>query len=147
MGRTPSGGPHPKTGRVFYLSGLGYSQRRIASDTGLSQSTVQRILSGPQPASHNMPDAPDDADEVFQQYDELYASAMADGSLKALSEVHKAAVACHQNDYDVPFRSLPYLMALSAAEQGASTAGERNSLRAEIMMVYQDMREWRARNA
>lgn len=143
MART-AGGPHPKTGRVFYLSGLGYSQRRIASDTSLSQSTVQRILSGPGPASHNVPDAPDDADEVFQQYDELYASAMADGSVSALSEVHKAAVACHENGYDVPFRSLPYLMALSAADP--STADERNSLRAEIMMVYQDMREWRERD-
>jgi len=144
MGRTP-GGPHPKTGRVFYLSGLGYSQRRIASDTGLSQSTVQRILCGPQPASHSTPSAPEDADEVFQQYDELYASAIADGSLTALSEVHTAALACHQNGYDVPFRSLPYVMALSVAEQEASTAGERNSLNAEIMMVYQDMREWRDR--
>jgi hypothetical protein len=38
-------------------------------------------------------------------------------------------------------------MILSAAEQEASTARERNSLRAEAMMVYQDMREWRERNA
>lgn len=146
MART-AGGPHPKTARVFYLSDLGYSQRQVASETGLSQSTIQRILSGPSPVSHNTPNAPVDADDVFQQYDELYASAMADGSLEALKEVHTAAVACHKNGYDVPFRSLPYLMALAAAEQEASTAGERNSLRAETMMVYQDMREWRECNA
>ncbi len=142
MGR-PAVGQHPKASRVFYLSGLGYSQRRIAADSGLSQSTVQRILSGPAPAARDLRDAPEDADEVFRQYDELCAAAVADGSLAALKGVHQAALACHRYGYAVPFRSLPYLMALSAAEQEASTAGERHSLNAETMMVYQDMRAWR----
>lgn len=49
MARTSSG-PHPRAGEVFELSGLGFSQRQIASKTGLSQPTVQRILAEPAPA-------------------------------------------------------------------------------------------------
>jgi hypothetical protein len=140
MART-AGGPHPLTGKIFSLHGQGFSQRQIAGIVDLSQSTVQRILSGPAPA------APADPDGVFAEYGEVAKHAAGDNTLAAYRNVHETAKVCHANGYDVPWRCLPYLVALSAAEQEASTVGERNSLRAEIMMVYQDMREWCERNA
>jgi predicted transcriptional regulator len=131
------GGVHPLAGKVFQLHEQGYSQRQIATLVELSQSTVQRLLSGP------VPETATDPDGIFAEYEELAKSALRDNTLAAYRHVHQTALVCHQNGYDVPWHSLPYLMALSAAEQEASTARERNSLRAETMMVYQDMREWR----
>jgi predicted transcriptional regulator len=136
-----AGGPHQLTAKIFSLSDQGYSQRQIAAETRLSQSTVQRILAGPRP------DTPSDPDGILAEFEELAKQAEAENTLAAYRRVHETAKICHGNGYDVRWHSLPYLMILSAAEQEASTARERNSLRAEAMMVYQDMREWRERNA
>lgn len=138
MARRP-GAVHPLTGRIFRLHGQGYSQRQIAASVELSQSTVQRILSGP---------APDDSDPdgVFAEYAELAKSAQRENTLAAYRHVHQTALVCHVNGYDVPWHSLPYLMVLSASEQEATSQRERNALNAEVMCVYQDMREWRERS-
>ena len=133
------GTTHPLTGKVFHLRGQGYSQRQIAATVQLSQSTVHRILSGP---------APDDSDPdgVFAEFEELAKAAQRENTLAAYRHVHQTALVCHQNGYDVPWHSLPYLMLLSTADQDATSKRERDALNAEIVCVYQDMREWRERN-
>ena len=90
------------------------------------------------------PETPrNDPDGVYAEFDALVAEASAEGRLDGFRLVHKAALACHKNGYDVPFHALPYLMALSAAEQNASTADERQALRDEQMKIYADVKEWR----
>lgn len=134
-----SAGPHPLTGKIFHLSDQGYSQRRIAAETKLSQSTVNRVLSGSRPSG------PSDPEGVFAEFDELYAAAKAENTIEAYRRVHQVALTCHDNGYAVPFHPLPYLMLLSAALIEARSAGERNKLNAEIMAVYADLRAWRER--
>jgi hypothetical protein len=140
MTRTVQGKPHPLAGKVFNLSGQGYSQRQIAAAVQLSQSTVQRILSGPAPASN-------DPDGVLAEFEELARAAQQENTLAAYRHVHETALVCHQNGYDVPWHSLPYLVLLSTVELRATSRRERDALNAETMCVYQDMREWRQRNS
>jgi transcriptional regulator with XRE-family HTH domain len=139
VARTVSGRPHPKTGEVWRLHDLGYSQRRIAAEVGLSQSTVNRILSSPQPYSL------DDADGVFAEYDEMHETAKASPSLEAFRLVHRAAIAAHENGYDVPWHSLRLIMLLAAAELEATSRKERASLRSEVTQVFADMKAWNAK--
>jgi predicted transcriptional regulator len=129
---------HPLAGKVFQLHREGYSQRQIAGMVELSQSTVQRVLSGP---------VPDDADPdgVLAEFNELARAALKENTLGAYRNVHATAKVCHANGYDVPWHSLPYLMLLSAACIEAVSQRDRNSLNAEILGVYQDMKDWRSR--
>jgi predicted transcriptional regulator len=129
---------HPLAGKIFQLHSEGYSQRQIAGMVELSQSTVQRVLSGP------VPDGTD-LDGVFAEFNELARAALKENTLGAYRNVHETARVCHANGYDVRWHSLPYLVKLSAALIDARSAGDRNSLNAEILGVYQDMKDWRSR--
>lgn len=132
MARTAEG-PHPLTGKVFTLSDQGFGQRQIAAETGLSQPTVSRILSGPRPVG------PSDDDGVFAEFEDLAKAAFADGSVDALRHVHEAARVCRINGYQVPWHALPLIMKLSEVAIEASAA-ERRKLRAEVKAIYADIK-------
>jgi predicted transcriptional regulator len=131
------GQPHPLSGKIFSLDQQGYSQRQIAAMVELSQSTVQRILSGPMPDNS-------DPDGVLAEFNGLAKAAQSENSLDAFRHVHQVALTCHANGYDVPWHSLPYLMLLSATEVEANAA-DRKRLRMESSQVYQDMKDWKNR--
>jgi hypothetical protein len=99
-------------------------------------------VSAPQATKNESP--VDDPDGVLGEFNELAAETKADGSLSAYRSLHETARVCRSNGYDVRYNPLPLLIVLAGAMTDASLQRDRNSLRAEIMSVYQDMRDWRA---
>lgn len=134
----PNPGLHAQAGKVWRLHREGKSQRQIAAAVSLSQSTVNRVLSGPEPAV-------DDTDEVKAEYEQLY-EASDNGSLDFYREMHRIALVCHANGYDVKWSPLRYLSALSQAENEATTREDRDAFRAETSQVYADIKDWRLRD-
>lgn len=92
-------------------------------------------------------EAVSDPDGVFGDFEALAAQALADNRLDAYRHVHEAAKVCHANGYNVRWHSLPYVVALTAALIDAKSARERKKLKAEVVSVYRDMKDWRNENA
>jgi predicted transcriptional regulator len=123
------------------LRAAGRSQRQIAEQLHISRPMVQRIIDSSDPNAFS---GSEDDDGVIAEFEDMAKTAHAIGTLDAYRNVHSVAKVCHSNGYDVRWHSLPYLMALSAAEIDAGKR-ERDSLRKEISEVYQDMKDWRER--
>ena len=141
---------HREASRVWRLSGSGLNQRQIAAETGLSQPTVSRILSGPLPPGVPA-DQPADFADVAAEFDEMFRVTKERGDIDDYRHVHKIARTCFENGYRVDYGTLPYLMALSsaqAAEDIDSPAGpqRRKGWGLEIDSVYHFMKFYRLAN-
>lgn len=128
---------------VLRLHASGMPQRAIATRLGVSRPMVQRIINS---SDGILPAGSDDDDGVYAEFSELAKAAQSENTLEAYRNVHKVALTCHQNGYDVPWHSLPYLMLLSHTAVDANVSSRRK-LRAEIRQVYQDRKDWRDSNA
>lgn len=141
---------HREASRVWRLKRQGLNQQQIAAETGLSQPTVSRILSGPLPPGVPA-DQPADFAEVAAEFDEIFRQAKESGNIDSFRQVHRVARTAFENGYRVNYGTLPYIVALSAAQSAEnidSPAGRqrRKGWGLEIDSVYHFTKFYRLAN-
>ena len=134
MART-KGGLHPKAGHVHSLGSRGVSERAIAAETGLSKSTVHRILADAStaavaPRGHDL--------ELVAEYMDVHEPAR---SLDELRQVHRYWCLMRQEGYDVPPVTLRLLVALKTYQYTLPFGSEEyGDIDEELKNVYRDKR-------